>query len=433
MEHVRRGLAAIASLALTAALCTMGAQPAAAQPLTSRTVPQGHGDCTETGPDLRREGMAWTCIKTGPATASALAAVPAAAPRVARANPGADLCLKKDPDPNKPIEPIPSNRKAYCMRYLAEYVTLGEDNKVNGKAHVLVFAAAAMNSLPNAQWKEEIRIYVTDMTPNIAAVTMALSATCSGQCTAGAPAWGGAPVLLKNGQGREDGTLSYSSSVGKGFDTIVQPSYHVNGTIITVKGGGRPVNRFLDWPGPKVRCDDKVSPKAGSPPGCIVDGHTANVTLHRSLYKGAAVAYEWAQKNLTGKFGTPGNLLNRWYVDPFDPEAENRRALTCDRGKYPFPRGATGIPNDSCDEYPFAKSMQGGNEGERCIDITPREVGGVWDVANVTVDRAGPRNAPCIRAHVDAKDNSAAGSEFGRAVMSDRIMQGEAFEVIIDG
>ncbi|MFB7618133.1 hypothetical protein [Kitasatospora sp. NPDC056181] len=374
--------------------------------------------------------MAWTCIKTGPATASALAAVPAAAPRVASANPGADLCLKDDP--NKPFDPIPSNRKAYCTRYLAEYVTLGEDNKVNGQAHVLVFAAAAMNSLPNAQWKEDIVIQVTDMTPNIAAVTMALSATCSGQCTAGAPAWGGAPVLLKNGQGREDGTLSYSSSVGKGFDTIVQPSYHVNGTIITVRGGGRPVNRFLDWPGPKVRCDDKVSPKDGSPPGCIVDGHTANVTLHRSLYKGAAVAYEWAQKNLTGRFGTPGHLLNRWYVDPFDPEAEGRRALTCDRGTYKFPRGATGIPNDSCDEYPFAKSMQGGNEGELCIDITPREVGGVWDVANVTVDRGTPPNAPCIRAHVDERDNSAAGSEFGRAVTSDRIMQGEAFEVIID-
>ncbi|MGW2542567.1 hypothetical protein ACWC5I_17245 [Kitasatospora sp. NPDC001574] len=247
--------------------------------------------------------MAWTCIKTGPATASALAAVPAAAPRVARANPGADLCLKDDP--NTPFDPIPSNRKAYCTRYLAEYVTLGEDNKVNGQAHVLVFAAAAMNSLPNAQWKEDIRIHVTDMTPNITAVTMALSATCSGQCTAGAPAWGGTPVFLKNGQAREDGTLSYSSSVGKGFDTIVQPSYHVNGTILTVKGGGRPVNRSLNWPGPKVRCDDKISPKDGSPPGCIVDGHTANVTLHRSLYKGAAVAYEWAQKNLTGKFGTP--------------------------------------------------------------------------------------------------------------------------------
>ncbi|MFD5921731.1 hypothetical protein ACFVYP_33215 [Kitasatospora sp. NPDC058201] len=98
LKHVRQLLAAVASLALTAALCALGAQPAAAQPPTSRTAPQGHGDCTQTGPDLRREGMAWTCIKTGPATASALAAVPAAAPRVAHANPGADLCLKDDPN-----------------------------------------------------------------------------------------------------------------------------------------------------------------------------------------------------------------------------------------------------------------------------------------------------------------------------------------------
>lgn len=94
-------------------------------------------------------------------------------------------------------------------------------------------------------------------------------------------------------------------------------------------------------------------------------------------------------------------------------------------------RGVTGVPNDSCDEYPFARSWQGGNDGAQCIDITPRQIGGVWDVAGVTVDRGTPPNAPCIRAHVDNKDNTAAGGELGRAVQADRILDSEWYQVII--
>ncbi|KOU31261.1 hypothetical protein ADK52_03510 [Streptomyces sp. WM6372] len=419
MKHLKRGLAAIASLALTAALCAVGAEPAAALP-TSRTAPQGHGTCTPTDPELLRQGTAWTCIKLGPAPASAVAAAPARAR--AGNNPGADQCLKDDQGD------IPSIRTAYCTKYLAEYVTIGEDNKANGHAQVLVLAAAAMNSLPKAAWAEEVRVYTLSMTPNIAYVTLQLSSTCSGQCTAGPLAWGGNPVQLKAGQAREDGQLSYSSSVGKGFDTMINIYYHINGTIKTTTGTGVHRNTSLNWFGPTVRCDDKVGQWAG----CIVNGHTANVTFHRSKYKGAAIAYEWAQIHLLSHPGTPGNLLNRWYVDPLDPKAKNRRALTCDRAPYAFPHGATGIPKDSCDEYPFAKTTQGGNPGQQCIDITPREVGGVWDVANVQVDRGTPPNAPCIRAHVNEDDNELAGTEYGNAVLSDRIYEGEPFQVIID-
>ncbi|MBX7553021.1 hypothetical protein K1Y78_34630 [Streptomyces sp. tea 10] len=411
MKHVRRGLAAVASLALTAALCAVGTSTAAAAPPTSRATPQGHGTCTDTAPGsaLQRQGAAWTCLRAEPA--SALAPAP-----VRAGNPGADLCTKDSSDP------VVSTRKAYCTRHLVLYELLDDKQAVIGHADVMVVAASSMASLSGARWSEDVSAYVTEMTPNITGVTLSLSSACSGQCTAGPPAWGGAPVLLHSGQGKDGGTLTYTSTVGKGFHSQIQPTYRVDGTIL----GAAPRTTHTEWLGPEVRCDDEV----GNSPGCIVMGHLADVTFSKSVYHGAAVAYEWAQKNLSGRFGDADHPLER-FVDPLDPDNRNRRATTCDRGPLRFVRGATGVPNDSCDEYPFASTYQGGNDGALCVDITPRQIGGVWDVTGVTVDRGSPPNAPCIRAHVDNDDNKAAGGELGRAVQSDRILDSEWYQVII--
>lgn len=414
MRHLGRGLAAMASLALTAALCAAGTSPAAAAaPQTGRAVPQGHGSCTGTAPGsaLQRQGAAWTCVDSGPAAARAAARATAGT-----GNPGADLCVEDSSDP------VVSTRKAYCTRHPILYKLVDARGTVIGRATVMVVAAASMASLTGARWSEEVSADVIEMTPNISGVTLTLNSVCSGQCVAGPPAWGGAPVTLRSGQHKDGGTLTYTSTVGKGFHSEIRPTYRVDGTVL----GGIPVTTHTEWPGPVVRCDDEV----GNHAGCIVMGHLANVTFSRSLYRGAAVAYEWAQKNLAGRFGDADHPLSR-YVDPFDPEAKNRRATTCDRGPHRFVRGATGVPNDSCDEYPFARSYQGGNDGALCVDITPRQVGGVWDVSGVTVDRGSPPNAPCVRAHVDNEDNKAAGLELGRAVQSDRILDSEWYQVII--
>lgn len=410
LKHVRRGLSAIASLALTAALCTT---PAAAAPPTNRAAPQGHGDCMAVAPgsELQRQGTAWTCISSGPADGALTRAT------AGTGNPGADLCLEMSPS-----EPVKSNRKAYCRRQAVDYVLMNQEmTQVIGEARVMVFAAASMASLTNARWSEDIIIQVTAMTGKITGVTLSLSSTCSGQCVAGPPAWGGEHIILGPGGYREGGKLTYTSTVGKGFHSFTRPTYQVIGTVFTET----PVSVHTQWTGPEVRCDDELGH-----PGCIVTGHLANVTFSRAKYRGAAVAYEWAQKELKGKFGDADHPLSR-RVDPLDPKNNKARALTCDRAPDPFPRGATGVPNDSCDEYPFAASHEGGNPGTLCVDITPRQVNGVWDIANVTVDRGSPPNAPCIRAHVDRADNSAAGGELGRAVQSDRILDSEAYQVII--
>ncbi|WP_086566178.1 MULTISPECIES: NucA/NucB deoxyribonuclease domain-containing protein [Streptomyces] len=416
MKHVRRGLAAIASLALTAALCALGTSPATASP-ASRVTPQGHGTCTAAadGSALRKRGVAWTCVGADPVADFA------PGPSFAPADPGEALKLCLEHSSKRVI----SNRHAYCTRMPLKYILLGNKNEKLGEAHIVLLAVGMLDSY-KGQWDEAIIANPGDMDDKVSSVEVALNSTCSGMCSTTGPAFGGTHAIVTKGGDPVQSTITYISGVAakSGTSSHSMPTYYVDGAA--VGGVGVPGYDSAIFDGPDVRCDGEI----GNTTGCIVFGHTPNVTFSKAKYRGAAVAYEWAQKNLTGKFGDANHLLSR-YIDPLDPEAEKRRAKTCDRGPYAFPRGATGIPNDSCDEYPFARSWQGGNDGEHCIDITPRQIGGVWDVAGVTVDRGTPPNAPCIRAHVDNKDNTAAGGELGRAVQSDRILDSEWYQVII--
>ncbi|MEV5828051.1 NucA/NucB deoxyribonuclease domain-containing protein [Spirillospora sp. NPDC052242] len=406
MKRVRRLLAAMVSLALTGALLALGASPAAAAPAESRVTPQGHGTCTATAPGsrLQRQGGAWTCLEVeGPVPTPVPAPV-----RVADRSP-ADLC--SDPSGNRVV----STRHAYCTRESVRYALLNDKGQEIGHALVAVVTPADLKASSGAQWREDVTVLVAEMTPNVPGVTLALSSTCSGQCIAGTPAWGGAPVVLRAGEAVE-GTLTYSSTVANGAISFIQPTYQVEGEIL----GATPIHVHGSWYGPEVRCDAAV----GNGPGCIVMGHLANVTLRKSLYGAAAVAYEWAQKNLTANnFGTADKPLLR---DANQTNAENRRKQSCTMGPLPFRPDPTVI-NDSCDEFPFASSTQGGTNGSLCAEIIPRQNNGVWSVKLVR----GTLGAPCIRAHVPLNENTGAGGELGRAVVADRILDHEWYQVII--
>lgn len=424
-EHVRRGMAAIASLAVTAALLAAGASPATGAP----TAPRGYGNCkvVPAGSDLHKRGAAWSCF--GPDSDRRAPDIAPTARDIARAPAdGANavkLCLAHS------SERVVSDRHAYCARMFLREILLDRDNVEIGVGHVSVLAVGLLDSYAG-KWTDHIIVVPGDMTGRVTGVEVSVDSACSGMCSVQGPAWGGGYATVEKGGGNEEGAINYVSSVAANTDiSYINVTYTVSGAA--VGGVGIAGYDTAIYDGPQVRCDATIG-DTKPVPGCIVfAGHTPNVTFSRAKYRGAAVAYEWAQKNLTGQYGTPGHLLSR-YVDPDDPDAEKRRGVTCDRGPYKFPRGATGILNDSCDEYPFARSSEGGNPGDQCVDITPRPVGGVWDVSGVTVDRGtgvSPYNAPCIRAHVDNKDNTAAGGELGRAVQSDRILNSEWYEVII--
>ncbi|MFE4860044.1 hypothetical protein [Streptomyces sp. NPDC056670] len=431
MKRARRLLAAVAALALTAALLALGASPAAAAPPSAgRVALPGHGTCTAINPDspLSRQGAAWFCFKAGgPATARDLAATqhltgahgPTAARGAARdpdvdpANP-LDLCMENPREVN-------TSRSTYCVQHPISYQILNVDGTLLEHAEGVVVTSARVGI---SKWDEEVRAAITQQTPKMPAMTIGLRSDCTGPCTGGA-AFGGGQAPLP-AVGRELFTsITYRTTVVDGGEARSQPIYHMTGTILTP---GTPVNTSDDWQGPLLRCDNKVS----NGPGCADDTHMANVTFHKSQYKAAAVTYEWAQKSLKSAVtGTKVNPLHR-DLNSDDSWTKTKRRRTCNNLPYPFPADPLLVPKDSCDEFPFARSFEGGKPNNLCVDILPKEVGNVWDVANVRVMRGNPDTAACLRSHVTEEDNEAAGNELAQATRSARILGGEAYFVIVD-
>ncbi|MGI5451196.1 NucA/NucB deoxyribonuclease domain-containing protein [Streptomyces sp. CA-243310] len=329
------------------------------------------------------------------------------------------LCADERPDA------IVSNRLAYCVRGVAEYTRL-EGNEVKGHAVVGVIISSGIKETPKAAWQETVQVDALHIENMPDGVAIGVSSTCSGICTTEGPAWGGSAVILREaGMGRHDGVLGYSSPVGKGgVAPHIQPSYHIDGKIL---GAGVPLPpKHDDWPGPSLRCDAQDGLRW---PGCIVEGHMADVTIRKSLYGAAAVTYEWAQKNLTNPtndYGTEERPLHRDATG----DTEKKRTVTCDNAPR-FVKDNFLVPEDSCDEYPFASSEEGGKPGSMCVDILPQQVGGVWDVANVKVMRGNKATAICVRSHVTETQNEKAGSEVGAATTSARILNREPYQVII--
>ncbi|GHG63705.1 NucA/NucB deoxyribonuclease domain-containing protein [Streptomyces griseocarneus] len=418
MKRVRQLLAAIASLALTAALLALGTSQAAAAPATARPAPHGQGTCKPVPPGKGApKDAAWACYKISsrsPAPARALAPAPRDGDDP---NSPDSLCGKQPPDN--------STRLAYCMTKGLRWTYLSSDQKtVIGGAEGDLAIYSRLKDTPKANWTESAVAILRSKTDNIPAVEVALLPTCIGQC---AVTSGPVVAKLEKVGGEGGGSITYSSSVSKGTQALVRPQYHLELDILLPSERLPSVN--TDWLGPQIRCDDMV----GQWPGCVIPEHMANVTIRKSLYRAAAVTYEWAQKNLTTfSMGTEAKPLHR--KEATEKEIERRRDITCNLGPDKFVRDNSLVPDDSCDEFPFAASQEGGNAGSLCVDILPQQVGGVWDVKNVKVLRNGANaaNAPCVRSHVTRADNVAAGrDEFGAAVRSDRIIDNEPFQVII--
>ncbi|MFJ3206314.1 hypothetical protein [Streptomyces sp. NPDC086989] len=426
MKHATRLLAAIASLALTAALLTLGISPAAAAPLSA--APESHGTCTATAPGskLARQGAAWTCIRERPVTAGDLARIrarTAAVPGVAAA-PRDGVDPGDDPDASPEAlctstkrQDVVANRHAYCMRHGILYVLENRAGDTIGTAELLVTARSALD-YKSVKWLENIAVYAGKY-DGVSAVRLALSSSCTA-CIPGPPAWGGGAIELSAGTEDQTGQLSYESTTRGGGERSRSMIAYQSQT--ESPDGVYPVISYGQWAGASVACDGQV----GQSPGCIATDNLARVVLSKSEYGASAVAYEWAQNNLgdNNAMGTAKRPLTR---DGDEARAKSRSYYTCKAPPKPFVADPT-VVNDECDEFPFARTRQGGTLGSMCAEIIPRYVGGgAW---RVDVVRDEPV-APCIRAHVPSDVNQKAGGSVGRQVQSERILQGEAYQVVI--
>jgi hypothetical protein len=95
-------------------------------------------------------------------------------------------------------------------------------------------------------------------------------------------------------------------------------------------------------------------------------------------------------------------------------------------------RRADLVPNDSCDEYPYAATYQGGTNGGLCADIFPiLEEDNTWQMYQ---DPAAPTvtfNEPCVRGHVPNDKNSEVGLALSALSRGQRVIDLEKYTLLI--
>jgi hypothetical protein len=168
------------------------------------------------------------------------------------------------------------------------------------------------------------------------------------------------------------------------------------------------------WSSPPLRCDAQV----GNSSGCVVSAYTPTFNVDRVEFPAAAAGVRWAQDNLPTHPGEQGagQPLHRQANTATQRRNRNR---VCGKG---WSIDLT-VLLDSCDEYPFAATREGGSmDGPDCAEIVPRDNG------SVKVNKPAG-SATCSRAHVTLLQNTDVGGDLGQFVQEQRVLDGEAYWV----
>lgn len=202
----------------------------------------------------------------------------------------------------------------------------------------------------------------------------------------------------KQGESYHDGTAITPGAVGNAFS---QWSFEV-------KAPGVATGSLSTIPSVSVRCDNALPGNTRA--GCVFAGINPGFGFN-STWGGF-----WTHlKNAQGS-GLPGGSYNNTINRTTDPTliAANRNKAC--PSKYPRPAGL------SCDEYPFASTVQGGASG-----------GGPRTFSGCQVDIGAPNStgptgfSVCM---IDAYTNSQAGSVLGSLYNQSRVLNGDPFYVV---
>ncbi|MFD3730219.1 hypothetical protein [Streptomyces sp. NPDC058632] len=183
-----------------------------------------------------------------------------------------------------------------------------------------------------------------------------------------------------------------------------------------------PTQPNVNWELPfeaNLRCDAELTT-----PGCVFSDLRAslNYSLSDPKHAAASAAYSFAQ----------GRLRNWAPLTRADGLSAANRKRTCEEGSSdPFVYMYGEIPNDSCDEFPFAGSFEGGTDGALCADIIPRYEDGEWWIYRARADKPITYEEPCVRAHVALDANESAGGKYGSLVRRARILDTEKYNVSV--
>ncbi|GAB2744522.1 NucA/NucB deoxyribonuclease domain-containing protein [Streptomyces bullii] len=89
------------------------------------------------------------------------------------------------------------------------------------------------------------------------------------------------------------------------------------------------------------------------------------------------------------------------------------------------------MQDDSCDEFPFARTYEGGTDGALCADVVPKQVGDQWLVFEADPTKPVTFTESCARGHVPLTDNKAAGGKLGSFPQTDRVLDTEKYDVTV--
>lgn len=330
-----------------------------------------------------------------------------------------------------------TERHGFCLKdVLAEYTLFDSRGEVLGTAMLSVNVDMMLNAT-STTWTAPVTVSMFDATPTIASLEVSMDVSCGSPCIMDkAEPWAGVTTLANNQSA--SGTVTFEDvpagittrpCTGTGPVTCTPPrgaqnSFGASFQLFAVATGAEPVQPFAIWNTDfNVRCDNQVGGNAG----CVFPSVASDLVLSLSQYGAAAATYAFMEQRFIDAWGTEANPLHRLA----DPAAQkNNRTATCDTP--PFVYLDSIVPDDSCDEYPFAATREGGTVGGLCAEIVPQQqADGTWTFFDASPSNPTTFNEPCVRSHVPESENTDAGGALGRLVQADRILDRDAFTVTV--
>ena len=221
------------------------------------------------------------------------------------------------------------------------------------------------------------------------------------------------------------GTNGLGSTLAAGVLKFLTESY-----TVTVIQPGATTTGAATWSAPSLRCDNGVAISGSS--GCVEPDFVPVLSVSQASSGASAVMILWAQTHLSAHWGLQGSGQPLRRLTSSTQQAGNRRVI-CNST---FVSGSTGVPNDSCDEFPFAATYESGalngvTSGAQCAQVTAIRTASSGSVAaqwgNIGVIGSPTGNEKCVRGHIPVSLNSDAGGALGRFTIAQRLNDNDPY------
>ncbi|WP_307783584.1 DNA/RNA non-specific endonuclease [Streptomyces spinoverrucosus] len=283
----------------------------------------------------------------------------------------------------------------------------------------LAVSTGADLSATATTWNEQVNVTMTSASGDVTSLNAKFRASCDAGCTATktAPWYGGAITLGQT----LTGNVTFSSAQTAGSSASFYTSY----AMYVTSPGATATDPNASWKNARqIRCDHAVG--GTSVAGCAVPSVMPELSMSTqgSDQGGAVAAYLWAQKNLTDRWGLNTALTRS------TSGVDGRTSSTCGSGaSEPFADASDLIPTDTCAQFPFAETKEGGRDGAQCAELIPYYGNGGWVIHELNGGSSLDTSQRCVRAHVAAADKQFADSQLADGFAGQRVIDADQFKL----